>query len=94
MSTVQALQGSIIEASMGPRGLARGCFRLRPKAMTPNGFNGAAGVGPRMTMVRARPPAIHKLQWGRGGWPADDAENQKWITRLNASMGPRGLARG
>ncbi len=59
-------------------------------------FNGAAGVGPRMAKSASPLLALLSLlQWGRGGWPADGG---LLLSRpcggLEASMGPRGLARG
>ncbi len=61
------------------------------------GFNGAAGVGPRMESTVLFTPTVTKrwLQWGRGGWPADGYAYRYSEHRYrHASMGPRGLARG
>ncbi len=83
-------------------------------------FNGAAGVGPRMEFWRRSAKAAEqRLQWGRGGWPADGERSSasiwrkaklQWgrggwpadgldprggqVSAREASMGPRGLARG
>ncbi len=82
MFAIDVATGLILAASMGPRGLARGCPELFAEAMQrAKGFNGAAGVGPRMSrFANCEAPMRQGLQWGRGGWPADEAKLAKVAT--------------
>ncbi len=83
-------------ASMGPRGLARGWSEVQPKKMRRR----SASMGPR-GLARGWPQGlvgfsrIPMLQWGRGGWPADDdtwdAYDSQVVRCFNgaAGVGPR-----
>ncbi len=74
---------------------ADGCAGVRAAGQG-RGFNGAAGVGPRMEQRWQRSLfRLYQLQWGRGGWPADGVQRVTPAPATwDASMGPRGLARG
>ena len=56
-----------------------------------SGFNGAAGVNPRMEDGdETRPGKETELQWGRGCEPTDGhCVKQTFFLILIASMGPR-----